>query len=247
MLLPLLLLAQVANPTQLKDAVVAAPPTIASDAGAPVLQVTLSNMTSQPITAWQVNVRLTLSNGAVVGRGQSKDGYELYALHKPNDVVINPEGSVTGQIWLANELGTDGKLTVTDVQTTVAYVIFADGTALGDEGGIKEAFQDRALEADALAGIVAALRAGHAQGSGRAALRAALQELNSPEQTDFDNMSKRVMRKNLQRILDSPVQAGETAPDEYLRQWLLATEAKWQAADTHRRQKSNRSAERSPQ
>ena len=132
------------------------------------------------------------------------------------------------------------------MQTAVAYAVFADGTAVGEETGIEEVFHQRALEADALAVVAAALRAGFAKGSGRAGLRAALQELNSTDQTDFDNMSKRVMRKNLQRVLDSPLTPGETAPDDYLRQWLLTTESKWQAADTHRRAKPAKPGERSP-
>ena len=106
---------------------------------------------------------------------------------------------------LIDDLGLEGKLTVADVQTTGAYAVFADGTAVGEEAGIKDVFHQRALEAEALAVVAAALRAGFAKGSGRAGLHAALQELNSTDQTDFDNMSKRVMRKNLQRVLDSPV------------------------------------------
>ena len=178
----LLLVHIVAQSLQLQDVIVQSPPAIVSEAGAPAVPYTLSNGGTQPITAWQVNVRLTLSNGKVVNRGQSKDGFDTYALGKPNDVVINPEGSVFGQMVLIDDLGLEGKLTVADVQQTVAYAVFADGTAVGDEAGITDVFHQRALEAEALAVVAAALRAGLAKGSGRGvARRPAGTELDGPD------------------------------------------------------------------
>jgi hypothetical protein len=93
------------------------------------------------------------------------------------------------------------------------------------------------LECDAYAFIVRALRAGHAQAKGRAALQASLEALNAPEQEDFNNLEKKSVRRELERLIsrgDPPT--GQ--PEDILRTLTLSMEARWQAANLHRQPKS---------
>jgi hypothetical protein len=64
-----------------------------------------------------------------------------------------------------------------------------------------------------------------------------LDQLNTTDQQDFENADKRVMRRNIQMALDGKLAA---TPRDFLRYWILKTEAKWAAADEHRRMGSRR-------
>jgi hypothetical protein len=210
------------------------PPIVTAEDGGTTVQYSVINRATRPITAWHVNFTLVLSNGKVVTGGQAKDDYEAYALRKESAAVVYPGQSVTSRLTFA-EIDGAGGVVVTRATATLWYAIFADGTWLGDAADVKQTFKQRQADADALALIAGALRAGFAAGSGHTASQVALHRLNSAEVADADNVLIRVARKNLQRILDHTRSEQVEIADENLRILLLASEEQWEAADKHRR------------
>jgi hypothetical protein len=196
----------------------------------------LRNNALQPVVAWRVGVKITLTTGEVRSRELIVDGYSVHegiAPAGPEESVIPPDGTVKGSIDFEQTKTTD----VIAVRPSVVAAVFADRSAVGDMAAVKDIFQSRQLECDAYAFIVRALRAGHAQAKGRAALQASLEALNAPEQEDFNNLEKKSVRRELERLIsrgDPPT--GQ--PEDILRTLTLSMEARWQAANLHRQPKS---------
>ena len=221
--------------TQSQDSlVVVTPPVVmASDSGA-TLQYSIMNRSSQAVTAWHVEFTVSLSNGKVVTGGHAKDGYESYAIHRESTAVVYPQQSVDSR-KLFSEI--NNGVAVTAATATLLYAIFADGSWIGDATAVNDIFRRREAEAQALAFVSGALRAGFASGKGHAALRAALQQLNSADSVVANSVFTSVARKNLQRMLERTRSDQQDLVDSELRNLLLTTEAQWQAAEEHRRSK----------
>jgi hypothetical protein len=190
----------------------------------------VKNRTSQTVTAWEVKVEAMLSNGNIVTPRLAVDGYGAFAGLYPDDTntIIRPYASVRRQI----SVDVPGGVTISSVKATLQWAIFADGSSFGDAAGVQAMFGRREKDRQAYAFIVTALRAGYAAGDGADALRLALERLNAKDQDDYENPDKQVMRRNLQQALAGKIQG---TPKEFLRASILRMEAKWSAADEHRR------------
>jgi hypothetical protein len=190
----------------------------------------VKNRTSQSVTAWEVKVEAMLSNGNIVTPRLAVDGYGAFAGLYPDDTntIIRPYASVRRQI----SVDVPGGVTISSVKATLQWAIFADGSSFGDAAGVQAMFGRREKDRQAYAFIVTALRAGYAAGDGADALRLALERLNAKDQDDYENPDKQVMRRNLQQALAGKIQG---TPKEFLRASILRMEAKWSAADEHRR------------
>ena len=171
-------------------------------------------------------------DGTTDNMGLSRDGYQAYAKQCRHASRDSGRRYVVGQI----ALGVLPAPQVASVRPNVEWAIFADGSWVGDSTGTSDAFRRRDQEAKALEFVIVSLRKARALHTGGEALREALTRLNASDQEDPDNPAKRIMRKNLQRLIAGPVPNGNSS-DDALRQWILDTEAEWVAADQHRRPK----------
>lgn len=103
----------------------------------------------------------------------------------------------------------------TDVSVSVSFLVFADRTSIGDPRAINEIFEERERSSKAWTVILTALRAGEAAGGNREGIPIALQYLNSPNQEDFEQSDKRIMRRQLQAALGRG--RGGMTIDQYLK------------------------------
>lgn len=221
--------------TQWQDSlVVVTPPVVTASDGVATLQYSIMNRSSQAVTAWHVEFTVSLSNGKVVTGGHAKDGYESYALHRESTAVVYAQQSLDSR-ELFSEISNG--VTVTSATAILLYAVFADGSWIGDATAVNDIFRRREADAQALAFISGAFRAGFAAGTGHVALRAALQQLNSADSVVANSVFTNVARKNLQRILERTRSDQQDLVDSELRNLLLTTEAQWQAAEEHRRSK----------
>jgi hypothetical protein len=220
--------AQVTGVVAQQDAVLGSDPT-----GPLVDEFQIANNTDRAVTAWNVVVEATLSDGRTTSKSLSSDAYASYARGSGNEgKFIRPHASLRASVPLDVANG----LTVTRIQSSVKWAIFADGSWTGDAAEVRRMFERRAQNKQTFAFIVSALRAGLATGRGSESLQVALDRMNTPDQDDADNPHKAVMRRNLEQALK-----GRFAPlpaNELLRRWILDSEALWTAADEHRRSRA---------
>jgi hypothetical protein len=211
--------------------VASSPLVVAGPNGLTVAEFDVTNKTGQAVTAWDVLVEATLSNGTLSARGTAPDGYGAYAgVYPDNNVFIRPHASVRRQVLLSVPTG----VTVVGVRAVLRCAIFADGSWIGDAERARSVFTQRERDRDTYGFIAAALRAGYAAGAGPDGLKVALDRLSTKDQEDYGNPLKEVMRQNLQRALERKAQG---SPNELLRILVLQTEANWVAADASRRPK----------
>jgi hypothetical protein len=115
----------------------------------------------------------------------------------------------------------------------VRGVIFADRTWTGEAGAVQVFFGLRERTYLGLTDVIAALRTARVNAQGVAAIQAALSELDKPDQRDPDNVTKVIMRRNLDIALKMSARDPAGA-DEDMRLWLTDAEARWQVTQIQR-------------
>jgi hypothetical protein len=230
------LLATIDGQSRVSDIVVTSEPVVVSlSTGRPAVEFAIVNTGNQAVTAWSVDVTVRLSDGTVRNTGAGADAYLKYAGIGAGKIrsSVPSYGTIRGTAAIIEPLG---DLVVVSVRSTLRWAIFADGSWVGHSEDVQRVFQRREREMHAMGVIVAALRAGRAKGSGSEALRSALEYLNSREQDDYDQGDKITMRRNLQMAIEEKL---KISPEEFFAYWIPRCEAKWTAAELHRRSKSD--------
>jgi hypothetical protein len=210
---------------------------VAGDPFHQVVEYAIVNNTNVTITAWNVGLLIRKPDGGSTGYGEGADAYLAYAgLVSDADYVVRSHATVRRSI----ALDTPG-VGIADVEITLQCAIFADATWIGTEADVDRFFERRQANFEAEGEILRILRTARANGSGPDALRAALRDLSRPDQKDFANGNKQMMRRNLERLLQPRT---GVSPDDELAGWILSHEARLQSADAHRHKGAARRSSR---
>lgn len=213
--------------------IVVGPVSLGSDAGQPSVEFDLTNGTDKAVTAWQVTIEAALTDGTVRQTAMAKDAYLAYeGLIPDRGDFIRPHADVHVSVRLADLFGALPLGSVQRLAASGRSVIFADRTWSGDADKVRRTFADRDRAQVALTDVINALRKARLSAQGLAALRAALSEMNKPDQQDRDNAVKVTMRKNLETAINATSRASVT-PDEQMRTWLASLERRWQVTQEH--------------
>jgi hypothetical protein len=236
MLIPILLAVQIASSPQSGTPQpllsVSTPILLSSVDGPSKAEFRLTNRADQAVTAWKVGITLHLADGTTDETNLLVDAYLVYAgLGDARDdaAIVPAHGSTQWSTYLSplRPVGIDS------VDIRLIAAIYADRTALGDLGHTEDMFRARDRDCRAMADVIDALRVALLKANGDDALRLALERLNSSQQSDYEHLDKRAMRRNLQLALNKHPSIKVSAGD-FLREWALTMEARWQAANTHR-------------
>src|SRR5688572_19565860 len=107
------------------------------------LSVTVRNAAALPITAWEVRTKIPYQDGSIEKSGISTDA--ALTGHREASTSFIPGSIVTKQIPSPLR-----DLPVTSVASIPTTVVFADGTAIGDESTMARIFESRRRELHAL-------------------------------------------------------------------------------------------------
>lgn len=165
------------------------------------VRVVVSNHASQPVTAWEVGIRVIYGDGVERGHRRAREGYAVLAgLSDSRDRLISPGG--TAETWFY--LPRAKTMPIMSLRSNVFWAIFADMSGIGDPKGLDYAFEQRERELKAWNAVAAAMRLAATGPNHSEGLKNALTWLNAPAQEDFDHAIKRIMRQNIQRVLQQP-------------------------------------------
>jgi hypothetical protein len=201
----------------------------------PAIEVEILNTTSQVLTAWKVEVNYRLSDGRIQSQAKTTDVYaaaveSLIAGKSP----APGGGSIRETFLLPGPSGTSIEIS----SAKVVWAIFEDGTWIGPEAAIQVAFHNRAREQAAWAYVADSLRIGRGVG-GREGLTKSLEHLRRPDQEDFDNPIKKIMRNNFKRAVEQdPTILAE--PQVFFASWTSRVETRLLEAAASRQQKGRR-------
>lgn len=196
----------------------------------PAVQFTLENRSGKDVTAWGVNMLCTRPDGTTSKSSYLGETLGSYEGLTPTEVhskkVLLSHGATTPMVVLQPS-------GCTDVSVSVSFLVFADRTSIGDPRAINEIFEERERSSKAWTVILTALRAGEAAGGNREGIPIALQYLNSPNQEDFEQSDKRIMRRQLQAALGRG--RGGMTIDQYLKVLVDRAQHTLEAVDKHKR------------
>ncbi len=214
--------------------VVPGEPLLVFNSTGPVAEIQVTNNADQAVTAWQLAIDVTVSDGRVTTQMIAPDAYVSYTRNDSVDGrFVRAHGSYRASIPLGIPIG----LTISRIHSTMKWAIFADGSWVGDAAEVQRVFRRRESDMRTFATIIQALRAGVAAGSGREVVKVALNRLDASGSEDTGDPYIRVMRRNLEMALQGRFNLPEV---ELLRRWILDTEGRWTAADQHRHQRAER-------
>jgi hypothetical protein len=207
-------------------------PTVPPGPSIRTVEFDLVNNTGNTITAWGVAFVANRQDGQSDTNGYGADGYKEYASLIPvpesDSGLIAPHSIIHASTTLSTPL----TVPIVRLQSSVTFVVFADGSWWGDDAATRRLFTQREARCVALYEMVTALRKARLSAKGRDSLVSALSNLDALAPGSAGQAI--VMRRNIQRVLNDPTMKGN--PDELLAQWLLQAEAQWQAADQLRHQ-----------
>lgn len=186
---------------------------LASRFGRPLIEFRIHNTASVPLAAWRVTVRATRSDGKEEVLGLVKDSYGQQPTRNESNGWIPANGTMEDSILIT----VPPTVTILSAESFVADAVFADETWVGDGEGVNTLFQYRQQEREAWALIEAAMRLGRSVG-GREGLQRAFDYLNRPDQSDYDNGSKSIARRNLKLAIDGD-RSIAAKPDDFFRVW----------------------------
>jgi hypothetical protein len=205
--------------------------------GAPVIEFSVTNGAKQTVTAWEVRVELTLSDGTSGGLSLAREGYASFegvvTDRGQEPPFIRPGASIVGTIPVPDMRG----LSFAVRGGNVVWAIFEDGSWVGDPERVQANFKRRQDERRAMQEIVGALRTGISTGPDGVAV--ALTLLTPKDSATEDNHAKRLMRENLKRLARK--QTNSAFPVNvlpYLQQLLASYEAPLAAAEKHSQPKA---------
>ena len=196
----------------------------------PAVEFTLENRSDKDVTAWGVNLRCTRADGTTNTRFYVQETLGSYEGLTPAEVrsrkVLFSHGAITPVVVLEPS-------GCTAVSVSVSFLVFADRTSIGDPRAIGEIFEERERASKAWTLILTALRAGQAVGDNSDGVGVALQYLNSPNQEDFEQSDKRLMRRQLQAALGRG--RGVMTIDQYLKILVDRAQQSLEAVNKHKR------------
>lgn len=196
----------------------------------PAVQFTLENRSGKDITAWGADLRCTRPDGTTHTRFYVQETLGSYERLTAPDVrsrkVLLAHGAITPVVALEPS-------GCADVSVSVSFLVFADRRSIGDPRAIHGIFEERDRASRAWTVILTALRLGQAAGDNDQGVGAALQYLNSPNQEDFDQSDKRLMRGQLQTALVRG--RGVMTIDQYLTVLVDRAQRSLEAVNKHKR------------
>jgi hypothetical protein len=219
-------------PTVQSLLVVSTPIVVPGPAGTSRVEFRLTNRAAQAVTAWKVTLTLHLADGRTDESALMTDAYLAYAgLGDSRDqaAIVPAHGSTQ---WTTG-ISTPPSIGVVSIEARATAAVFADRTSVGETSDTQRVFQLRNRDCQAMESVSLALREAMLKAKGRDALRLALANLSKADTADSDHFEKRGMRRNLELALAGHPSVG-VSPDDFLREWALIFEARWQAANEHR-------------
>lgn len=169
----------------------------------------LTNLSDQAAIAWDIRFSLQLSDGSSEQRGWGRDGLLVYEKilpprHDPEGETIVPPHK-TIRIRMAYPPPTPGVRMLSATAVSVKYVAFADDTWSGSLADVERIYENRGMQAAAIARVLPILHEALDAGATADALRTALAQLAGKDQPDFDSGARQVARTNIQRVLDGKI------------------------------------------
>jgi hypothetical protein len=178
------------------------------------LTVTFRNTTGHAVTAWGIEAIFRLGDGQERVEGRTRDGFAeaegIDTRENSNCTAVPAYGEATATLRFPREAW---RSQVVDVEVKLLWVIFENGTAMGEESGIAEMFAVRADMARAYAQIKDALLRAAGAGAGLAALTRAGEELDFPTERGASYVLTHGTRLNISRALDR-ARAGQASGAE---------------------------------